>query len=101
MHLPLLAALLLGVAPNDKSDAGPLVQALWLIQRHGKLEALSPAADQQTKGTLAKAIGKDGVLTLSEVGGLMEPERFKRLAGDDDRLDSAEINRAVEAAIPE
>jgi hypothetical protein len=101
MHLPLLAALLIGAGPSSKSDAGPLVRALWLIQRYGRAEALSPAADQQTKGTLAKALGKDGILTLSEVEGLMEPERFKKLAGDDGQLDGAEIRRAVEAAIPE
>jgi arsenate reductase (thioredoxin) len=97
MHLLLLAALLIGAGSSDK---GPLVRALWLIQRYGKSEASTPAADQETKGRLAKALGKDGILTLGEVEGLMEPEQFQKLAGDDGQLDSAEIRRAVEAAIP-
>ena len=60
---------------------GPLVRALWLVQRYGTAEAVDPANDQRIKGVLFKALGKDGELTLSELDGLMEPETFKKLAG--------------------
>ncbi len=48
-----------------------------------------------------KALGKEGELTLSEVGEFMEPDTFHKLAGPDDRLTPAEISKAVEAAVPE
>jgi hypothetical protein len=97
----LLVAACLGPTASDASDVGPLVRALWLVQRYGTADASRPENDQRTKGVLAKALGKDGILTLSEVGGLMEPETFKTLAGSDGQLDPAEIERTVEAAIPE
>lgn len=87
--------------PGPTADVGPLVRALWVVQRYGTVEAIAPENDQRTKGILAKALGKDGVLTLSEVGGFMEPDRFAKLAGSDERIDAADIQRAAEAAIPE
>lgn len=100
MHLSLIAALVLGAGP-PAGDVGPLVRALWLVHRHGTAEAVDPANDQRVKGALFKALGKEGELTQSELGGLMEPETFKTLAGSDGRLVAAEIRRAVEAAVPE
>jgi protein-tyrosine-phosphatase len=100
MHLT-LAALVTLFAPPQAADVGPLVQALWLVQQYGTSEALRPKNDQRVKGLLAKALAKDGVITFSELEGLMESETFNKLAGSDAKLDSAEIARALDAAIPE
>jgi protein-tyrosine-phosphatase len=98
MHLLLVAACLGQVAA---SDVGPLVRALWLVQRYGTPEALNPKNDQRVKGVLSKAIAKDGVITESKLGGLMGPDAFSKLAGSDAQLDSPEITRALAAATPE
>ena len=86
MSFSLIAALALTAGPAPGSDVGPLVRALWLVQRYGTADAADPANDQRVKGVLFKALGKEGELTLSEVGGFMEPETFKKLAGADDRI---------------
>ena len=91
MTLPFVAALALMAGPAPGSDVGPLVRALWLVQRYGTADAADPMNDQRIKGTLFKALGKEGELTLKELEGFMEPETFKKLAGADDRLDAAEI----------
>jgi hypothetical protein len=62
---------------------------------------LNPANDQRVKAVLSKALAKDGAITLPELGGLMEPETFKRLAGSDATLDAADIARGLAAATPE
>ena len=91
-----------GVAATPAAeDPGPLVPALWLVQRYGTAAATDARNDQRVKGALFKALGKEGELTLSELGGLMEPETFKKLAGSDDRLSQAEILKAVDASVPE
>jgi hypothetical protein len=100
MYLSLIALVALSGSPSP-SDVGPLVRALWVIQRYGTADALNPANDQRVKGVLAKALAKDGVITLSELGGLMEPEVFSKLAGSDAKIESAEIQRALDAATPE
>ena len=101
MYLSIIAALALAAGPAPASDVGPLVRALWLVQRYGTADAADPANDQRVKGALFKALGKDGELTLSELDGFMEPETFKKLAGADDRISPEEIRKAVEAAVPE
>ncbi len=102
MSFSLIAALaLVAGAPAPGDNVGPLVRAVWLVQRYGTADAVLPANDQRLKGALFKALGKDGELTLSELDGLMEPETFKKLAGSDDRMSREEITKAVEAAAPE
>lgn len=98
MPVSLVMALALVAAPE--SDPGPLVRALWLVQRFGTPEAVDPSNDQRLKGALFKALGKEGVLTQPELGGWMKPETFKQLAGDDDRLGPMEIRRVTDA-VPE
>jgi hypothetical protein len=49
---------------------------------------------------LFKALGKEGELTLPELGEFMAPDAFRKLAGADDRLGPAEIHEAVETAVP-
>ncbi len=65
MSLSLIAALALGTRPAFGDDDGPLVRALWLLQRYGTDAAVDPANDQRVKGVLYKAIGKEGELILS------------------------------------
>jgi arsenate reductase len=101
MSLALIAALALATGPASDGDVGPFVRALWLIHRYGTAEAVDPANDQRVKGALFKALGKDGELTLAELGGYMEPETFAKLAGSDGRIGSAEIKQAVDGAVPE
>ena len=74
---------------------------LWLVQRYGTAGAVEPANDQRVKGALAKAIGKDGNITLSKLDAFMEPDVFKKLAGSDERLGSEEVRLAVESTVPE
>ena len=107
MKLPRLAAcaaLILassGASPPEKNDAGPLVRALWLVQRHGTADAADPRNDVRTKGSLSKALGKDGFLTQAGVKGLMDPSALSKLAGPDGFLDPTEVRRALEADVPE
>ncbi len=100
MHLPLIAAFALAAGPAPGDDPGTFVQALWLVQHHGTAEALDPANDQKVKGTLAKALAKDGELSLAELGGLIDADTFQKLAGSDGRIGRAEIKAAAEAAAP-
>jgi arsenate reductase len=100
MFFPFVALVALSGTP-DPTDVGPFVRALWLFQQYGTTEARRSKNDQRMKGMLSKAIGKDGVITLTELGGLMEPETFNKLSGSDSKLDSAEISRALNAATPE
>jgi hypothetical protein len=100
MHLPFVALLALSAQP-EASGVGPLVRALWLMQQRGTPEATNPANDQRVKAILSKALAKDGVITLAELGGLMPADVFGKLAGSDAKLDTAEIEQAVDAVTPE
>ena len=100
MHFTLIALAAVAGSP-DATDVGPLVRALWLVHRHGTPEALSPSNDQRVKGVLSKALAKDSVISLSELGAFMDPEVFDKLAGSDSKLDSAEIAQSLVAATPE
>jgi hypothetical protein len=99
MHLAFVFLLALSASPQA-NDVGPLVRALWLVQRYGTPDAINPANDQRVKAILSKALAKDGVITLSELGGLMQPDAFNKLAGSDGKLDAAEIKQALDAAAP-
>ena len=82
------------------SDVGLLVRAIWMIQHHGTAGSIDPANDPRVKGALAKALRNDGVLTLSELDGLMQPDTFRKLAGPDGLLQPQEIRQAVELTVP-
>jgi hypothetical protein len=81
-------------------DVGPLVRSLWLVHRYGTAESVQPQNDQKLKGKLSKALGKDGILTAAGAQGLMDSATFAGLAGDDDRLDPAEVQKRLEAGVP-
>ncbi len=86
---------------GQTSDASPFVRAFWLIQSRGTIDAADPRNDQKTKGRLAKALGKDGVLSVSGVKELMDNSTFEKLAGSDLRLDPVEAEKALADAVPE
>jgi arsenate reductase (thioredoxin) len=94
------AALALCADSKPAQDPGPLVQSPWLVHRYGKASAVDPANDQQVKGTLSKALGKDGKLSLSKLDGIMEAEVIKKLAGPSDQLSLEDIKKALEADTP-
>ncbi len=99
--MPFLIALAVVSGSPDATDVGPFVRALWLVQHHGTADASNPANDQRLKAVLAKALAKDGIITLSELGGFMQPETFNKLAGSDSKLDMNETTKSLEAAMPE
>jgi arsenate reductase len=82
-------------------DVGPLVRSLWLVQRYGTAESVQPQNDQKVKGKLSKALGKVGILTAAGAQGLMDSSTFAKLAGDDARLDPAEVKKIVDADVSE
>src|SRR5262249_16949627 len=102
--MPVLTAAMLASSGAEvravENDPGPLIRALWLLQRHGTAEAVNLANDEHVKGTLFKALGKDGILTQSGVTGLMDSKIFARLAGPDGKLDREEARRLTDADIP-
>jgi hypothetical protein len=99
--LALLVAFAALPGAPESTDVGPLVRALWLLQRYGTPEALDPKNDQRVKAVLSKALAKDGVITFPELGGLMKPETFQKLSGPAAALDAADIGRALAAVAPE
>jgi len=83
------------------TDVGPLVRSFWLLQRYGTVDATNPANDHRVKGLLAKAIAKDGEITLPELGGLMKPDVFNKIAGADGKIDASDVEKALATATPE
>ena len=101
MLLHLVALVSLSGSP-EATDVGPLVRALWLVQRRRTAEALDPKNDQRVKsGPFRRPLAKDGVITLKELEGLVQPDTFNKLAGLDGSLDASETMKALEAATPE
>jgi len=84
-------------APND---VGPLVRALWLLQSYGLPDAANPDNDIRLKGLLGKALAHDGLIHLPELGDLMQPDTFKKLAGSDGKIDAEEVAEALASAVP-
>jgi arsenate reductase len=82
-------------------DAGNFVRALWLIQSYGNSQAASPRHDEHTKAVLAKAIGKDGSLTLKGLKELMDASELTKLAGAGSQLSAARIEQALESSVPD
>ncbi len=76
------------------------LDVLQLTQQVGLVEAVDPTHDTQTKAVIGKAVGGDGVLLEAATTGLMDARTFARLAGDDGRLDAAEVRRALIAQVP-
>jgi hypothetical protein len=81
-------------------DVGPLVRSLWLIHRYGTVESVQPQNDQKAKAKLSKALRNEGILTAAGVQGLMDPSTFAKLAGGDDNLTPAEVEKILDADVP-
>lgn len=99
MHI-FIALATLGLTPIAQ-DAGPFVRLLWLVQEYGTPDAVNPANDSKLKARLAKAQGKDGIVTLEELGPFMKPEDFEKLAGANGSIDASDAAKALEDSIPE
>ncbi len=99
------AAPVLLLAPAGRcqagDDVGPLVRSLWLVQRFGAAEAVAPRNDQKVKGTLSKALGKEGILSAGGVQGLVDSSTFEKLAGGDGKFDAAEVRKVLGADVPD
>jgi len=93
-------ALFLSQFASVPNDVGPLVRALWLMQSYGVPAAATPKNDVSLKSLLVKALASDGILQLSELGGLMHPDTFKKLAGSDGKIDAEEVAGALASAVP-
>ena len=83
------------------NEHGLFVQSLWLLQQYGTPAATDTKNDVRLKSVLAKAIAKDSVITLSEVGEFMSSENFQKIAGKDGSIDARDTAKALESSIPE
>jgi len=101
VHLAPMCLTMHAAETEERPDAGNFVRALWVIQSFGSPQAASPRNDEHTKAILAKAIGKDGSLTLKGVNELMDSSAFSKLAGTDSQLSASEIEQALESLIPD
>ncbi len=90
--------LLQGVTTD--ADPGLFVKALQVAQAYGISDSTGPAQDRQVKATLAKAVANDQAISLDEVQKLFAPNVFAELAGEDSLLKADEIQRALEASVP-
>jgi hypothetical protein len=99
LMLVAVAAPIAAFAAEPRTDS-PFLNVLWLVHSSGAAEAAKPAHDVQTKAAIVSALRKGKVLTQNTVEGLMAPETFTRLAGDDGDLDPAEILRELEKQTP-
>lgn len=96
--LVLLAPVSLLAAERPADNA--FLSVLWLIHAFGTGEAVTPAHDTSTKGEIVAALRKGKALTRDTVEGLMAPDTFARLAGEDGSIDPAEVVRLVEQNTP-
>ena len=99
--LALIFGLVAFQTSSGSPDVGPLVRSFWLLQSFGTADATDPANDLRVKGVLAKALAKDNEITLPELGGLMKPDVFQKLAGTDSKIDATEVAGVVADTVPE
>ncbi len=89
------------VEPVQPANATNMfLDVLRLTQHVGLVEAASPQHDARTKAIIGKGLGSEGVLRKDAAVELMDANAFARLAGVDDRLDAAEVRRALAAQVP-
>jgi hypothetical protein len=90
----------LSLRAEERRPDGPFLNLLWLIHADGAPEAADPAHDANTKAKIAAALAKGKKLTLQTADGLITPETFARLAGDDQQLDPLEVQQFLEKQVP-
>lgn len=89
------------VEPAQPASATNMfLDVLRLTQHVGLVQAASPQHDARTKSIIGKGLGSDGVLRKEAAVELMDANAFARWAGVDDRLDAAEVRRALAAQVP-
>lgn len=91
----------LSLRAGERRPDGPFLNLLWLIQTTGSPVAADPAHDVRTKAEIIAALGKGKTLTWQTAAGLLTPETFARLAGDDGQLDPTEVRQFLEQQVPE
>jgi arsenate reductase len=103
MRLPFLIVLILiplSARGHDRRPDNEFLKVLWLVYEFGTPEAAEPANDVKTKAAIVDALRKNRILKPATVEGLMSPETFSRLAGDDGQLDPSEIEKLLSAHVP-
>ena len=94
-YFPLVLLLVpLALAAEDRRADNPFLNVLWLVHAYGPPEAAFPAHDVHTKAGIVAALRKGESLTRQTTEGLLAPDMFARLAGDDGELDPEEVREA-------
>ena len=88
-------------APPRKKSENAFVNVLWLVQAYGTSEANELVNDSRTKKAIAAALQEGTTLTSKTIEGLMEPDVFARLAGDEGRIGPEQVDAHLDSAIPE
>ncbi len=99
--LKFIFCLLLVQPPAGPAEHGLFVSSLWLLQQFGSQSVTDSQNDLRLKSVLAKALAKDGVITLNEVSEFMSSESFQKIAGKDDAIDVGDVARTLGTSIPE
>ena len=86
--------------PKAPSVSNRFLDLLRLTQHVGKVEAVEPGCDAQTKALIGKALIAERGLTAQQVSDWMDAAMFARLAGTDGRLDAVEVQQALAAQTP-
>lgn len=86
--------------PQSAGATNLFLDVLRLTQQVGLVEAVDPTHDTQTKASIGKALGGEGVLLEAATVELMDARTFARLAGNDGRLDATEVRAALAAQVP-
>ena len=85
---------------QSASATNMFLDVLRLTQHVGLVEAASPQRDARTKSIIGKGLGSEGLLRKEAAVELMDAKVFARWSGVDDRLDAAEVRRALAAQAP-
>ncbi len=98
-NLPLGADDAAGLRVASRND-NAFVKVLSLVHSFGTSTAAEPGHDAQTKEAIAAALRKGKSLTRDGVEGLIAPEVFARLAGNDGEISLEEVGKQLEEATP-
>ena len=87
-------------AAQPTNATNMFLEVLRLTQHVGLVEAVVPQRDARTKAIIGKGLGSEGGLLKESAVELMDAKTFARLAGDDGRLDAAEIRQSLAEQVP-
>ena len=86
--------------PKTVAASNSFLDLFWLTQHVGRVEAVEPGRDAQTKAAIGKALNAGKVLASQQMSALVDEATFVRLAGTDGRLDATEIQQALAVQVP-